>query len=70
MHGVLENFTQEFVVILLAVPSVTPWTLQMCTEGKAWPVEDRQQAEGMETFFRIYKFPERLKLSLIIRGFC
>lgn len=54
----------------MAVPSMKPWSLQMCTKGKAWPVMDRQQAEGVEIFSRVYKFPERLKLSLIIRGFC
>lgn len=57
------------MVILLAVPSMTPSSLQRCTKGKTWPVEGRQQAEGVKIFSRIYKFPGRLKLSLR-GGFC
>lgn len=40
------------------------------TKRKAWPGDGRHQAEGEEIFSRIYKFPGRLKLSLLIRGFC
>lgn len=59
------------MVILLALPSAAPRSFQLCTdpEGRAWPVEGRQQASG-EIVSRIYKLPERPKLSLVIRGFC
>lgn len=60
------------MVILLALPLAAPWSFQVCAdpEGKAWPVEGRQQAGGTGIISRIYKLPKRPKLSLVIRGFC
>lgn len=40
------------------------------SEEKTWLVEDRQQVRGAGIVSRTCRLSERLKLALVIRGFC